>query len=97
MNYSESEFKKMVKQTLNELYDCNVKWSMRDDKKCEQSVIISATQVINVSGFKKIKIIIEVSTKDYEKEIKSTISAINEDLFSHGEDFLKSIDKYVFG
>lgn len=97
MNYSESKFKEMVKQTLNELYDSNVKWSMRDDKKREQSVIISATQVINVSGFKKIKITIEASTKDYEEEIKSTISAINEELFSYIDDFLKSIDKYIFG
>ena len=43
MNYSESEFKEMVKQTLNELDDCKAKWSMKKDKKREQSVIISAT------------------------------------------------------
>jgi fructose-1-phosphate kinase PfkB-like protein len=97
MNYSESEFKEMVKQTLNELDDCKAKWSMKKDKKREQSVIISATQVINVSGLERIKITVESSTNDREEEIKSAVLAVNKDLISCRESFLKSIDKYVLG
>lgn len=95
MNYSESDFKKMVKQTLNELNDCKAKWSIRNDMSYEKSVIICAEQIVSIIGFHRAKVSLEITTEDNNECIKSAILALNEYITSIIDDLLIKVDSYL--